>query len=301
MMCIGLPLDGSTLQVLKSMLRPAICPGKGRVIVRGDWNAVEARALPWLTGRASAVVYLDAFLDPKRDVYVEQARACGLVERAAGKVVVLALGYGGAEGALSAMCRGYGVAIENKQAVVQRWRASNRWAPDWWRELEHVALHAVRLKAEVPVYAGRVAFSHSAPGSLPALLMHLPSGRSLTYPMPQIEEGKYGDPQLTYLKAAWKPKADAKAWPRASAWGGLLAENATQATCADLLREALVRGVKAKLPVIAHVHDEIVGECATKDAKKLAKSIERCMLTLPKWAAGLPLAVETDTSARFRK
>jgi DNA polymerase I-like protein with 3'-5' exonuclease and polymerase domains len=67
------------------------------------------------------------------------------------------------------------------------------------------------------------------------------------------------------------------------------------------LREAIVRGEKRKLPLIAHVHDEIVGECASKDAKKLAASIKKSMLDSSPWARSLPLAVETDISPRFRK
>jgi DNA polymerase len=300
----GKPLPGSVLQVLKSMLRPAICPGKGRVIVRGDWNAVEARALPWLTGRDSALDYMDAFkvTDKANDVYVQQARAAGLGEnRQAGKVVVLALGYGGAAGALSAMCRGYGVVIEDKEIVVRRWRAANRWAVDWWYELDRVALAVVRSRSTGRSRAGRVEFSHSRPTAMPALLMHLPSGRTISYPYPKIEIGKFDNPVFSYLKSAWKPKSDATSWPRAQAWHGLLAENATQAVCADLLRDAIVAGMKAKLPLIGHVHDEIVAECKTGEAKRLAKSIEKIMLTSSDWARGLSLAVEIDISPRFRK
>jgi DNA polymerase I-like protein with 3'-5' exonuclease and polymerase domains len=81
----------------------------------------------------------------------------------------------------------------------------------------------------------------------------------------------------------------------------LAAENVTQGACASLLRDAIKRSFKAKLPLIAHVHDELVAECASSEAKQVAKALSRDMLAVSQWADGLPLAVETDTSPRFRK
>jgi DNA polymerase len=87
-------------------------------------------------------------------------------------------------------------------------------------------------------------------------------------------------------------------------WHGTLAENATQATCGDLLRRALVTSVGARLPLIGHVHDELIAEAPNARAstvRELAQSMQRRMLELPAWASGLPLAVETDSAAYFRK
>ena len=292
----GEDLGGSVLRTLKSMLRPAIYAGASRRIVRCDWSAIEARGLPWLTHRAAAVHYLDAFRDKSRDIYVEQSHAAGLGgERQPGKVVVLSLGYGGAEGALNAMAKAYGVTIPNPKRVVQRWRAANKWAPDWWYEMERMAKRAQR-DSESWHDSGRVAWSSSPAGGIPFLRMGLPSGRILHYPFASCD-----DDGLSYLKAAWKPKADAKTWPRARLWGGLAAENATQASCGDLMREAVVRGVDAGLPLIGHVHDELIGESSARSAAGLARDIKSCMLTLPDWAGGLPLAAETDISPRYRK
>ena len=289
----GTPLPG-VLRTLKSMLRPAVA-GKGTVIVRGDWNAIEARGLPWLAGSPGAEDYLDAFRDANRDIYVEQSSASGLGgERQPGKVVVLALGYGGASGALLRMAKGYSVTISDPDGVVRRWRNANQWAVQWWHELWTAAVRAVRRRDGVWYVAGRVAISADANW----MMMRLPSGRMLYYPQPRIEGDK-----LSYLKAAWKPKKDATEWPRATLWHGTLAENATQAVCADLLREALIRGLDDALPISLHVHDEIGMESAPSPtrANNLAKVLKRTMLTLPHWAVGLPLAVEIDIAPTFRK
>ena len=79
--------------------------------------------------------------------------------------------------------------------------------------------------------------------------MRLPSGRHLRYPFARFEwQEQQQQSRITYMKAAWKPKAGVKEWPRATLWHGTLAENATQATCGDLLRCAIVAGVTAGLP-----------------------------------------------------
>jgi len=130
--------------------------------------------------------------------------------------------------------------------------------------------------------------------------MLLPSGRVMHYPMAAVTQGEYGD-EIEYLKASWKPKADAKKWPTARLWHGVLAENATQAACADLLRESLVRCEEQGIEVIGHVHDEIITEATEGRAKAQGAKLQRCMLTSPAWAAGFPLKAEVDISPRFRK
>ena len=295
----GEPLDG-VLRTLKSMLRPAIAPRDGKVIVRADWNAVEARGLPWLVDTPQARAYMAAFTEKGRDLYVEQAVAAGLGPvRQPGKVVVLSLGYGGAEGALARMAKNYGVHIADREGVVRRWREANPWVAHkkhgWWAQLHQAALRAMGNGGRV-YHAGRVTLQLAGSN----LVMVLPSGRQLHYPLAKVVDGDYGD-EIQYLKASWKPKADAKAWPTARLWHGVQAENADQAICADLLRESLVRAEKQGIEVIGHVHDEVITEAEPGKAKNQGRALSRCMLTTPAWAKGFPLKVEVDISARFRK
>ena len=286
----GEALPGSTLAVLKSMLRPAIRPAPGRSIVRCDWSAIEARALPWLAKNADE--YLGAFSTPGRDVYIEQAIKSGLGEaRQAGKVVVLSLGYGGGPGALERMAKAYDVKIADAPGVVARWRSANSWAVHWWQNLIKSADTVLTKRTVVQV--GRVRLA----GSKAWLMLVLPSGRLVHYP--QARPTETGD--LEYLKAAWKPKVTETVWPRARLWHGTLAENATQAACADLLRECLVRLSAAAAPVIGHVHDEIILECETGEAQAQGGRLRKAMLDAPAWAEGLPLAAEVDIAPYFRK
>ena len=120
----------------------------------------------------------------------------------------------------------------------------------------------------------------------------LPSGRVLRYPFAKLD----GD-GVSYLKAAWKPAADAKEWPRARLWRGLACENITQATANDLLRDVLRR-----LPdVVLHVHDEVVVECREADAEQVAARVKLEMCTAPSWAEGLPLDATVKIMTRYGK
>jgi DNA polymerase len=118
----------------------------------------------------------------------------------------------------------------------------------------------------------------------------LPSGRVLCYPFARLE-----DDGISYAKAAWKPAADAKEWPRARIWPGLLCENITQAVAHDVLRHAL----RHLDDVVLHVHDEIVLETTDPDAA-LAR-MTQVMTTAPDWAQGLPLAIEAKVMRRYGK
>lgn len=269
---------------LKSLLRPVICAGARKHIVRCDWNAIEARGLPWLVNTPESNTYLDAFRDPSRDIYIEQAIAAGLGQaRQEGKVVVLSLGYGGAQGALAKMAKGYGVDIPDPPKVVARWRASNPWAVNWWKDLMSIATKS--LKADVVREAGRIKFVGSG-------IMALPSGRYLYYPglSKDAEEG------LVYLKAAKKPKKG-EPWPQARLWHGIIAENATQAACCDLLRDLTVR--EQDSPLIGHVHDECIAECDNK--KEGVRWLQNAMLEKPAWAKDFPLAAKAEAGKRFGK
>jgi DNA polymerase len=168
--------------------------------------------------------------------------------------------------------------------IVDAWRRANAWAVRYWAKLEEAYTRALRNPGR-EFSAGRVTYLYSGQH----LWYALPSGRVLCYPFAKFE----GD-EITYVKAAWKPAADAKEWPRARLWRGLACENITQAVANDLLRHAL----RQLDDVVLHVHDEIVLETANPDAPN---TLQQVMCTPPEWAAGLPLSAEVAVMNRYGK
>ena len=280
--------------VLKGMLRPAIIPAKGKSLVVADWAQIEARMTPWLSGRGDDV--LDVFRSG-RDIYVREAAAMYKIpedqvtpdQRQIGKVAILACGFGGGLGAFSAMGRAYGLAMSESDAqrTVDAWRRANQWAVRYWQELETGYMIAMRNKGK-EIVAGRVTYLYDGQH----LWYALPSGRILCYPFAKLEEDG-----ISYAKAAWKPAADAKEWPRARLWRGLACENITQAAANDVLRYAL-RQVEP-LGVVLHVHDEIVIQ--TDQPEVVTEQLRQVMCTPPPWAVGLPLDAEISTMTRYGK
>jgi DNA polymerase len=189
------------------------------------------------------------------------------------------------------MGRIYNVVMAESEArrMVDAWRRANPWAVAYWSDLERAYTAAVRYPG-TEFSAGRVTYLYDGQH----LWYALPSGRILCYPFAEMsEEG------LTYAKAAWKPAADAKAWPRARLWKGLACENITQAIANDLLRDALRRLDAAGHSVVLHVHDEIVLECEDADAG--AADLLSIMRAPPAWAEGLPLDAEVEIMGRYGK
>lgn len=301
---------------LASMLRPAIMAAPGHVLCWGDWSAIEARVLPWLSGGLGGEQVLQIFrtndADPSLpDIYkVEYGNAYRVdpasvdkAQRQVGKVIVLSMGYQGGVKAFQAMARNYKVSIDDSEAARLRdeWRANNPWAPAFWKALEKAVREAMRYPG-TPFQAGRLTYcrpTHDAP-----LYCMLPSGRVLSYPQPVIEEceGKYGpETRITAIKSNWKPKQGENEWGRIQLYGGLLAENATQAASADVLREALAKLVEDGWVPPGHTHDEAVLEVREAEEADAKIELTAVMLEVPEWAPGLPLACEVSSGRRYSK
>jgi DNA polymerase len=280
--------------VLKGMLRPALIPAKGKSLVVADWSSIEARANPWLSNCAAGERKLSIFAKGE-DVYKVNASATFGVavdavddrQRQIGKVQELACGFAGGIGAFAAMGRVYGVNLPESDAkrMVDAWRRANPWSVPYWQSLEEAYTRAMRNKGN-EFSVGRVTYMYDGQH----LWYALPSGRVLCYPYARLETDG-----VTYAKAAWKPAADAKEWPRARLWKGLACENITQATANDLLRHSL----RQLDDVVLHVHDEIVLE--TDRPEEMAEHLERVMCTPPAWAEGLPLGAEVAIMSRYGK
>ena len=282
--------------VLKGMLRPALIPAPGNVLVVADWAAIEARMNPWLSNEASSEAKLDLFRQGE-DVYKHNASKTFHLpveqidkdQRQIGKVQELACGYGGGIGAFAAMGRIYGVHLpeSDSRRMVDAWRRANPWAVAYWQDLESAYTRAMRNKG-YEFRAGRVAYLFDGQH----LWYALPSGRILCYPYAKLDSDG-----VSYAKASWKPAADAKEWPRARLWRGLACENITQAAANDVLRASL-----RQLPeAVLHVHDEIVLEVPESAADAAVKRLHEVMCAPPAWASGLPLEAEISVMKRYGK
>lgn len=299
-------LYGNVSRVLSQLCRTAFIPAPGKKFIPDDFSAIEARVIAWL---ANEKWRLDVF-NTHGKIYEASGAAMfrlkmedikkGSVERDASKIAELALGYQGAGGAMATMIaqekykaieRGkkwtYEPSEDEILDVVNRWRAANPRIVKLWYDLNEAAVKVVRQRCKATV--SRVTF-HMEKG---ILFCTLPSGRRLAYPRAKLVEGKYGGDQVSY-----EGVIVGKTWGRIRAYGGLFAENITQAIARDLLAEKIKVLHAADYAIVMHVHDEVVIE-APEYVK--VKDIDEIMGRPVDWAPGLPLKGEGFETYYYKK
>lgn len=322
------------MRVLPNLLRGLIIAPKGRKLVVADYSNVEGRVLAWLAGekwKLQAFRDFDAGLG--HDLYkLTYARAFNVppesvtkAQRQMGKVLELALGYGGGPGAFRTFAVAYGIDLHDMARAVKEtvdptlWNEAAEWYPkalaagrvEDMDKVVFIACDAVKRawrKANPAIVAlwtkmgaaARTAIEEQTPERAGErivadrrgayLRLRLPSGRYLCYPSPRVD-----DDAVSYYGVGLNHK-----WDRIRSWGGKLVENATQAVACDLLCEALLRLEKEGYHTVLTVHDEAI--CETPDtAEYSVERMERIMCALPGWAEGLPLAAAGFEGYRYRK
>ena len=84
-------------------------------------------------------------------------------------------------------------------------------------------------------------------------------------------------------------------------WGGLLAENISQALARDIFADMLLRIDAKGINVIFHVHDEFVIEAEESEADNVLKQVIESMSKAPGWIPDIPLAAEGKILERYEK
>lgn len=193
----------------------------------------------------------------------------------------LALGYNGGVNSLRVM--GAQGSDEKLQFLVTQWREANPAIVSLWREM-----------GDSFRFGGPVGEHLYIEKDGADRLVRLPSGRAVVY---------------RGLKARWVEKwgkrvqvisfASTKApGLREDTYGGKLTENITQAVARDVLADALLRLEARGYESVGHVHDEILVLGADATSVQRVKDV---MVESPPWAAGLPIAAEGFTCARYKK
>lgn len=296
---------GSVPDTLSQLIRTAFVASDGNVLIDADFSAIEARVISWLAGeqwrlevfKTHGKIY-EASASQMFGVPIERIKK-GNPEyalRQKGKVAELALGYQGGAGALINMgALDMGIPEDDLPDIVQRWRDTNKRICDLWYKMNSAAVEAISTGCSVGVGRLLVSCEYDAAHEVEYLTVLLPSGRKLYYNSPQIGENKWGGPSISYMGM----DQTTKKWKRIETYGGKLVENCVQAVARDCLAQA-IENLEAKgLPVVFHIHDEVVIDCRA-DTATLEDIVDIMSRPIP-WAPGLPLNADGWVGGFFKK
>jgi DNA polymerase len=281
--------------VLSELIRTAFIPMEGCRYLVADFSAIEARVLAWLSGEqwrlevfATHGKIYEASASAMFHVPMEEVTK-GSPLRHKGKISELALGYGGAAGALISMgALDMGIKEEELSSLVSTWRKANPHITQFWWEVDKAAIQAVTEKKRTQ--AGRIVFEYRSG----ILFVSLPSGRKLSYVKPRMEMNQFDRKGLTYEGIGGNKK-----WCRIETYGPKLVENIVQGTARDLLVDAMLRVDQAGYEIVMHCHDEIIAE--VPEGEGSVEELCRLMAVPPVWADGLPLRADGYECSFYKK
>lgn len=188
------------------------------------------------------------------------------------------------------------------QEIVKRWRDTNPKIRNLWYAFDNAAAEVIINGGTVRVRNCVFARELDCIRGTTCMTITLPSGRKLYYVDPAVGTNRWGGNSLSYMGINQGKKNGSKKWQRVETYGGKLVENCVQAIARDCLAQAIEHLEAAGLPVVFHVHDEVVIDIAPFDTEKemLNKVVNLMTIPIP-WAPDLPLGADGWVGQFFKK
>lgn len=302
----------------KAKLRHAIKVPAGYKVVACDSSQVEARCLAWVAGETKLVGHFasgqdpyselaaDIFHLPAKEIHDGAKAGDKLLKkyRNVGKTAILSAGYGTSaqkfadtllrQGAMldPSMDRHYEMAFHAHSV----YRASNPAIVTFWRTCQQVLQYL--LMGETVTFGGPDGLLFTAGpqaicmtgDAIPSITM--PSGYVLRYPnlRAELDNNKQ---QLYYDR----PKG--KNTIKTRIYGASLTENLIQGFAFQILMWQACRMNEMGIDIACNVHDSFATVVPAEKAEETQRIMERCMSMCPPWAAGLPIACESEVGEDF--
>lgn len=327
-------------KLLANCLRGEIISAPGKKLVVADFSNIEGRVLAFLAVELWKIEAFRAYdAGTGHDLYkVTYGKAFNVDpasvtkdQRQMGKVLELALGYGGGAGAFATFAKGFNIDLNDMADKVKV-----AVDPSIWAEAEKsyfdfflpkrmtrgmtqkvfVACDAMKRawrKANPAIVelwrAADAAITKVIRGEAPSakigryvtadmkgsyLRLRLPSGRYLTYAQPIVD-----DDGISYMGMDREARM-ARKWARQRSYGAKFVENITQAVACDVLCESMLCLDEAGYKAVLTIHDEIITEVPDTNEYSY-EEMARIMAVAPSWAQGLPLSVDGFEGHRYRK
>ena len=262
-------------------LRHLIKAEEGKKIIVADLSQIEVRTLCWLAEDKKSLERIKK----SKDIYEAFAVQFGLWEedskealkdvdpvlRHKVKAMVLGCGYGVGYKKFSDVS---GLSLEDSEEAVNLYREKMSSIVNYWNTLNKSMRSSERATQEFAI--------------------KLPSGRNLNYGViTQIQKEKFYEYYGLVVRNSARRLM--------KLYGGLLAENASQALARDIFCDSMLRMEKEGIKIICHVHDEVVIECDEADSEETLDKVISIMNTPPSWIPDIPLDSEGQILERYDK
>lgn len=175
-------------------------------------------------------------------------------------------------------------------SLKRMWRRAHPNVVNLWKEIQENAVLAITTKDKT-FECRKLKFRRD--GNWLRILM--PSGRSLCYPHPRVEDKK-GKPQISFNGI----NQYSRQWGKIETYGPKLFENTVQGGARDIFMAGLINANAEGYDTVLHVYDEQIDEVPDTEEYTVDRLCE-LMTTNIHWAAGLPLAASGFSSYRYRK
>lgn len=262
-------------------MRHLIAPKEDKRLLVVDLSQIEVRTLCWLAGDHETMKEIKE----SEDIYEAFAIRFGLWSREKGslrndpqtrhkvKAMVLGCGYGAGAPKFAMMS---GMSQEDAKEAVDLYRSKMKSVKKLWSYYTSSIIGSFDIKANFTI--------------------ELPSGRVLDYGRLST---KKQDEKIHYV--AMMPK-NGKRVP-VKLWGGLVAENASQALARDIFSDMLCRinNIGNGVDLVMHVHDEVVIEVDADKAEQALEEVIKIMSTPPDWIPDIPVSAEGKILTKYEK
>jgi hypothetical protein len=262
-------------------MRHLIAPKEDKRLLVVDLSQIEVRTLCWLAKDHETMKEIKE----SEDIYEAFAIRFGLWSREKGslrndpkmrhkvKAMVLGCGYGAGAPKFAMMS---GMSEKEAKDAVNLYRSKMKSVKKLWSD-----------------YTTDIITSYDTENRF---TVDLPSGRTLDYG--RLKPVKQND-KIQYV--AMMPK-NGKRVP-VKLWGGLVAENASQALARDIFSHMLckINDIGNGVELIMHVHDEVVVEVDADKAEWALNEIIQIMSTPPDWIPDIPVSAEGQILTKYEK
>ena len=305
----------------KALIRPMIKTAPDESIIVSDYSSIEYILLCWAAGDLIAMdrfaggfdQYIDMASSRYAVSYDEILEGCAdedpasKAQRQMGKVIILGCGYGmGWETFITTAWDQFKMRIEEEDAKlgIRTYRTKYHLVKLLWDELKKAAIRAVITDKQQKY--GLFTFGTFRKNGIRWLAMRLPSGKSIYYCRPMIEEHfipRYEEMGPVPTIIHWGVNAYTKKWSKLKLIPGRITENAIQGTAREVMAQGMLN-VEEKMPearLIGTVHDEALAKIKDRLIVEGTQNQFDTLLCEIPWAKECPLNAKGYIAKRYKK